>query len=93
MNHQPDNLDDKEREILTSFENGEWESIATPRLLNKYQQMARNTSKEQQQVSLKLPSKDLIAIQELALKDGIPYQILMASVLHKFVSGRYKEQL
>lgn len=93
MNHQLDNLNDEEREILTSFENGEWESIATPSLLNKYQQMARNTSKEQQQVSLKLPSKDLIAIQELALKDGIPYQILMASVLHKFVSGRYKEQL
>jgi predicted DNA binding CopG/RHH family protein len=92
MNKRPNNLDDEEKAILSSFENDEWESIATPSLLNKYQKMARNTSKAQQQVSLKLPSKDLIAIQELALKDGIPYQILMASVLHKFVSGQYKEQ-
>jgi predicted DNA binding CopG/RHH family protein len=93
MNNQLEILDDDEKAILTSFENDEWVSIATPCLLNKYQKMARNTSKAEQQVQLKLPSKDLIAIQELALKDGIPYQILMASVLHKFVSGRYKEQM
>jgi predicted DNA binding CopG/RHH family protein len=35
--------------------------------------------------------RDLEAIQARAVEDGIPYQTLMASVLHRFVAGRLKE--
>ena len=37
-------------------------------------------------------SKDLEAIQKRALEEGLPYQTLISSLLHKYVSGRLVEK-
>jgi len=39
-------------------------------------------------VNIRVSSKDLEELQTIAVADGIPYQTLMSSVLHRFVSGR-----
>jgi len=43
-------------------------------------------------VNIRIPTKDLEAIQHRALEEGIPYQTLIASLLHKYVSGRLIER-
>ena len=82
------NLDREERELLKSVESGEWESV--PDLegeLRRHQEYARHTLRKDRRVNIRISSRDLEDIQALAVEEGIPYQTLMASVLHKYVSG------
>jgi predicted DNA binding CopG/RHH family protein len=55
--------------------------------LDCYGQYARATFKKDMRVNIRISRKDLEALQKRALEEGIPYQILMASILHKYVSG------
>jgi predicted DNA binding CopG/RHH family protein len=85
-------LDAEERDLLESLERGEWQSVDNLKAeIKKHQQYARNTLRKDKRVNIRISSKDLEAIQAKAVEDGIPYQTLMSSVLHRFVSGRLKE--
>ena len=82
-------LDRKEKELLESVERGEWTSIR--RLESergRYQTYAESTFKKNRRVNIRISEKDLEAIQKRALEEGIPYQTLIASLLHKYASGR-----
>lgn len=87
------NLDDEERDILESYNRGEWKPVpGTEADLKKYQEYARATFKKDKRVNIRISGKDLEAIQKRALEEGLPYQTLMASILHKYVSGRLTEK-
>ena len=82
-------LEDEEIELLDSLESNEWNSVEN---LNdeiaSHQMIARNTLKKDKRVNLRMSSKDLEDIKIYAVEEGLPYQTLMSSVLHKFISGR-----
>ena len=81
-------LDKDEQEILESFERGEWKSVENVKSeIMKHQQYARKTLKKDKRVNIRISSKVLEEIQALAAENGIPYQTLMSSILHRFVSG------
>lgn len=82
---------DNERKILRAFERGELKSVATKRELAKFKAAARATAIKDRRINIRLSSGDLSDIQVKALEEGIPYQTLIASVLHKYVSGRLVE--
>lgn len=82
------NVDVYEREILTAFEKGRLKSVATKAELAKFRAAARATAVKDRRVNIRLSSIDLNDIQVKALEEGMPYQTLIASVLHKYVSGR-----
>jgi predicted DNA binding CopG/RHH family protein len=85
-------LDDEERDLVESIERGEWKSVSNLKAeIKKHQEYARNTLKKDKRVNIRISARDLEAIQARAVEDGIPYQTLMASVLHRFVAGRLKE--
>ncbi len=85
--------DPEEQELLESFERDEWRPVAEEDAeLERYRQYAGNTFKKDMRVNIRISKKDLEALQKRALEDGIPYQTLMASVLHKYVSGRLFEK-
>ena len=85
-------LDPEEQDILDSFERGEWKSIANQkREIARHVQYAKNTLAKDQRVNIRISSRDLEQLQTIAVEDGLPYQTLMASVLHRFVSGRFVE--
>ncbi len=86
------NLEPEEQEIADSYERGEWQSIAAPEELRRYQALAAVTLGNQSQVSISLSPEDLEAIQRKALEEGIPYQKLIANVLHQFVRGSLVKQ-
>ena len=82
-----------EDDILAAYEKGELRSILPSKAkLNKYQEAAQATFIKDRRVNIRLSSPDLMDIQARALEEGIPYQTLIASVLHKFVSGRLVEK-
>ena len=77
-------LDLEELEIAESFEHDEWQSMAAPDKLSRYQTLAAALS-NQQQVSIAFPADDLAAIQQKASEAGIPYQKLIVNIVHQFV--------
>jgi predicted DNA binding CopG/RHH family protein len=87
------NKDEKfEKETLDSFERGEWESV--PNLkdeIARYASSAGTTLTKDKRINIRLSSRDLEDIQTRAAGEGMPYQTLIASVLHKYVSGRLVE--
>jgi predicted DNA binding CopG/RHH family protein len=85
-------LDANEKEIVESVERGEWRSAkGARRERSRYARYARATFRKDRRLNIRISSKDLEAIQKRALEEGLPYQTLIASLLHKYVSGRLKE--
>ncbi|HAS83100.1 MAG TPA: antitoxin [Verrucomicrobia bacterium] len=85
-------LDDDERDLIESIERGEWTSVKNLKAeIQKHQEYARNTLRKDKRVNIRISARDLESLQTRAVEDGIPYQTLMASVLHRFVAGRLKE--
>ena len=81
-------LDKEEQELLDSVERGEWTSVKDLKgEIEKHQAYAQNTLKKNRRVNIRVSSKDLEELQAIAVTDGIPYQTLMSSVLHRFVNG------
>ena len=81
-------LDAYELKILRAFEKGQLKSVATKSELEKLKAAARATAIKDRRVNIRLSSIDLSDIQVKALEEGVPYQTLIASVLHKYVTGR-----
>lgn len=81
-----------EQEVIAAFEKGRLKSVATKAELARFKAAARATAIKDRRVNIRLSSGDLSDIQVKALKEGIPYQTLIASVLHKYVTGRLAER-
>ncbi len=84
-------IDEYEREILSAYEKGQLKSVASKAELAKFKAAARATAIKDRRVNIRLSSGDLSDIQARALEEGMPYQTLIASVLHKYVTGRLSE--
>ena len=84
-------LDREENELLSSFENDEWKTINN---LEKEKLSARKTAaktlRKDVRINIRLTSNDLSAIKQKAAYEGLPYQTLIASILHKYAAGHYK---
>ncbi|HVW64364.1 MAG TPA: hypothetical protein VHB01_05055 [Nitrosospira sp.] len=85
-------IDAYEQEVLDAFEKGKLKSVATKAELARLKAAARATGPKDRRVNIRLLSDDLSDIQAKALEEGIPYQILIASVPHKYVTGRLAER-
>ena len=87
------NLDREEKELLESYQRGEWKSIENFEAeLRRFRESAKATFRKDKRVNIRISQKDLVKIQKKAFEEGLPYQTLMSSVLHKFVSGRLAEK-
>jgi len=83
----------EEKELLDSVEREEWVSIPDFRKeAKRYQEYARATFRKDKRVNIRISEKDLTKIQKRALQEGLPYQTLISSILHKFVTGQLKEK-
>ena len=82
----------EEKTLLDSIEKGEWRSVGNKEdLIAELQQTATNTMLKDQRMNIRIGKRDLDGIKEKALEEGIPYQTLVASIIHKYVNGRLKE--
>ncbi len=83
----------EEKSILESVEKDEWKSVRGVKgKIKKYQEYAKATFRKDKRVNIRISEKDLVGIQKKAVEEGLPYQTLISSVIHKFVSGRLIEK-
>ena len=80
-------LSKEEKQILDDFEAGQFKSILSPKRRKMLQTIAEETFKKDKRINIRISSRDLESLQRRALEEGIPYQTLVSSVLHKYVSG------
>ena len=88
-----DKLSREEREILEAFEKGELKRVENQKnQVEKLRAAAAATLRKDARINIRLSSRDLRALQSLALREGIPYQTLVSSILHKYAEGRLVEK-
>ncbi len=81
-------LDAEEQDLLESFERGEWETTSNSEEEKLFaKNAAANYLRKDVRINIRLSSNDLELIKERAAFEGLPYQTLAASVLHKFAAG------
>lgn len=81
-------LEPDEKMILDSFEKGEWKSV--PDLSHQKKNaksFAKKTLKKDVRINIRITQVDLDHIRLKAAYEGLPYQTLISSILHKFASG------
>ena len=86
-------LDDEEREIMEALERGEYKPSDRPleEIKAEWQEIVRNT-KRKKAITVRIQERDIAKLKARALQKGIPYQTLIASVLHQYVEGALKEE-
>lgn len=84
-------LSTEEREILDGFEGGKLRSQLTPRRVKELKSAAEETFKKDRRINIRISSRDLEGLQRRALEEGVPYQTLVSSILHKYVSGSLRD--
>lgn len=85
-------LDEEEKDLLKSFEDGEWNSIkAVSKKKKEFVKVAKYTASKNKRINIRLSEKDLANLKAKSLEEGLPYQTLVASVIHRYVSGKFKE--
>ena len=81
-------LKKNEKDLLESLENDEWESLPDKEArIKRYEQYAKNTLRKDKRISIRMSGQDYIGIQVKAVEEGIPYQTLITSIVHKYVVG------
>jgi predicted DNA binding CopG/RHH family protein len=87
------NINNEESDILDSYEQGQWSPAKNrKREIKKLQQYAQNTLRKDKRINIRMSSKDLDLVRVMATQQGIPYQTLISSIIHKYVLGYLKEK-
>lgn len=82
-------LDKEEQELLQSLESGEWGSVDNlENEITVHQEVAKNTLRKDKRINIRLSCNDLESLKTSAVEMGLPYQTLVSSVLHQYVTGR-----
>lgn len=77
-------LDKDEQELLEAFEAGEFISADDFKAEKKrLQEVAKNTLNKTRNINIRLSERDLYKLKAKAIEEGIPYQTLASSILHK----------
>jgi predicted DNA binding CopG/RHH family protein len=85
--------DEEEKELAESFERGEWRPVKNAvQHRREVCAAARNVLKKDARINIRISSKDLGDVQVIAAREGIPYQTLVSSIIHKYVSGSLMEK-
>jgi predicted DNA binding CopG/RHH family protein len=86
-------LDNEEKEILNDYENDEYVEIPDMgEEIKKHAEYAKATFLKNKRINIRISQKDLESIQRKALEEGIPYQTLISSLIHKYTAGKLVEK-
>lgn len=80
-------LTEEEKAILDSVEHGEWRSVrGMAKEKRRYEIAAKTTLRKDKRVNIRMTERDLLRFQKKAAEEGLPYQTLISSVLHKYIN-------
>jgi len=83
----------EEKEIIDSVENDKWTSVSNlTSMKERLMQAATETALKDYRINVRISKRDVEALKTKAMEEGIPYQTLVTSILHKYVTGRIVEK-
>lgn len=82
-----DKLDEEELAFHQQLQKGNFVLRNDEKIKNKYTDIFRASNRKRKALSLRMPENDYIEIKAKALALGMPYQALINSVLHRFLTG------
>ena len=83
----------EESELINSVEGGEWSSVSNlASMKERLLRAAEETALKDYRINVRISKRDVEALKTKALEEGIPYQTLVTSILHKYVTGRIIEK-
>lgn len=86
-------LDQEEADILEAYEAGKTIPVADALgIWALHTDYPAATFRKDPRINIRLSPKDLRGLQRRALSEGMPYQTLVSSILHKYIEGRLSEQ-
>ncbi len=80
-------LDEYEQDILDRYESGQMKQGRVPSSLVA---TAGETMKKNKNINIRISENDLESIRLLAVREGLPYQTLIGSLIHKYANGTLK---
>ena len=85
-------IDREEKKIMESIEAGTWSPVNDLKAYKKHlREAARKTTLKDQRMNIRITKKDLDELRAKAIAEGMPYQTLVSSVLHKYLTGKLKD--
>jgi len=82
-------LNKQEKQIAESVERGDWRSVrGVKKQIKRYKEYAEATVRKDKRVNIRMSEKELIRIRKKAMEEGLPYQTLISSVLHRYANNR-----
>ena len=85
-------IDKEEKELIESYDKGEWKSVKK-KDLSTYEKAAKESIAKTKRINIRLTPKDYHDIQVKAIEEGIPYQTLISSIIHKYNKGELKSSV
>ena len=86
-------LDKEEKALVRTFEKGEWKRVRKAASeIERYRSYARGAVLKDRRINIRISRQDLEGIRKRAAEEGMPYQTLISSILHKFVTHRLREK-
>jgi predicted DNA binding CopG/RHH family protein len=86
-------MNDDELALVSSVEQGEWQRVNNFAEMKKtLMKAATETAVKNMRINIRMAKRDVSAIKSIAMEQGIPYQTLIASILHKYASGQAVDQ-
>lgn len=80
-------LDEEEKKILKAFENGDLVPVKNfAKEKKRYEKYARTFLLKNKNINIRISLQDLLKLKSKAMEEGIPYQTLVSSILHKYVA-------
>ena len=77
-----------EKILIGSIENDEWISVSNKSaIMQKLKDTAKNTMLKDQRMNIRISKRDLMQLKAKAMEEGVPYQTLVTSIIHKYISG------
>ena len=84
-------LSKEEQQLLKAVESGEFESVLTKKRRAELVAAAKDTVRKDKRINIRISNRDLKAVQLKASEEGIPYQTLVSSIIHKYISGSLRD--
>lgn len=89
MNKKTDYIDKEEKEIVESYDSDEWVSAGDEKK-EELREAAKNSLLKKKRINIRLTEKDYHDIQVKAMEEGVPYQTLISSIIHKYNKDELK---
>jgi len=83
-------FDDKEeQELMKSIETDDWVSVDNlEEEIKKAKKAAEATLTKSERMNIRISPNDLRRLKIKAMEEGMPYQTLVSSIIHKYITGQ-----